>query len=345
MAEEVFIVYFCAMKLDYSFVIPVYNRPQETQELLESFLDVAFPQAYEIVIVEDGSTETSESVVQSFSDRLNISYYYKENTGPGDSRNYGMRKAKGNYFIILDSDCLIPPNYLKEVDQFLQTTYFDCYGGADTAHESFSSLQKAINYVMTSIWTTGGIRGSEKSVSKFEPRSFNMGISREAFEATGGFAKIHPGEDPDLSQRILKAGFKTTFIPNAAVFHKRRISWKKFHTQVKKFGMVRPILSSWHPSSAKITFWFPSLFVGFVMASILTCLLWHWMAILPLVFYMALVFLGAIFKNRSIWIGLLALVALFVQFFGYGLAFLKSTFYIRILKKDPQKQFPHLFFK
>ena len=338
-------MYFCAMKLDYSFVIPVYNRPQETQELLESFLYVAFSQSYEIVIVEDGSTETSEAVVESFSDRLNISYYFKENTGPGDSRNYGMRKAKGNYFIILDSDCLIPSNYLNEVDQFLQSTYFDCYGGADTAHESFSSLQKAINYVMTSFITTGGIRGSEKSVSKFEPRSFNMGISKEAFEATGGFAKIHPGEDPDLSQRILKAGFKTSFIPNAAVFHKRRISWKKFHTQVKKFGMVRPILSSWHPNSAKITFWFPSLFVGFVVASVLACLLWHWMAVLPLVLYMSLVFLGATFKNGSLWIGLLALIALFVQFFGYGLAFIKSTFYIRMLKKDPQKQFPHLFFK
>lgn len=338
-------MYFCAMQLDYSFVIPVYNRPQETQELLESFLAVAFPRSYEILIVEDGSTETSEAVVQSFSDRLNISYYFKENTGPGDSRNYGMRKAKGNYFIILDSDCLIPSNYLNEVDQFLQITYFDCYGGADTAHESFSSLQKAINYVMTSFWTTGGIRGSEKSVSKFEPRSFNMGISKEAFEATGGFAKIHPGEDPDLSQRILKAGFKSSFIPNAAVFHKRRISWKKFHTQVKKFGMVRPILSSWHPSSAKLTYWFPSVFVGFVITSIMVCLLWHWMALLPLAFYMCVVFLGATLKNRSIWIGLLALVALFVQFFGYGLAFLKSTFYIRFLKKDPQKQFPHLFFK
>ncbi|MEM7086232.1 MAG: glycosyltransferase [Bacteroidota bacterium] len=333
------------MQLDYSFIIPVYNRPQETQELLESFLSVIFPQSYEIVIVEDGSTETSESVVQSFSEQLNISYYFKENTGPGDSRNYGMRKAKGNYYIILDSDCLIPSNYLNEVDQFLRSTYYDCYGGADTAHESFSALQKAINYVMTSFLTTGGIRGSEKSVSRFEPRSFNMGISKEAFEATGGFAKIHPGEDPDLSQRILKAGFKTTFIPNAAVFHKRRISWKKFHTQVKKFGMVRPILSSWHPNSAKITFWFPSLFVGFVFASFLICFIWHWMAILPLVIYTSLVFLGATFKNKSLWIGLLALVALFVQFFGYGLAFVKSTFYIRILKKDPQKQFPHLFFK
>jgi len=333
------------MQLDYSFVIPVYNRPQETLELLESFLSVTFPQSYEIVIVEDGSNETSQTVVESFSDRLNISYYFKENTGPGDSRNYGMRKAKGNYFIILDSDCLIPSNYLIDVDQFLKATYFDCYGGADTAHESFSTLQKAINYVMTSFLTTGGIRGSEKSVSKFEPRSFNMGISKEAFEATGGFAKIHPGEDPDLSQRILKAGFKTTFIPNAAVFHKRRISWKKFYTQVKKFGMVRPILSSWHPGSAKITFWFPSLFVGFVIASIIASILLHWMAILPLAFYLSLIFMGATIKNKNLWIGLLALVALFVQFFGYGLAFLKSTFYIRFLKKDPQKQFPHLFFK
>jgi glycosyltransferase involved in cell wall biosynthesis len=333
------------MQMEYSFVIPVYNRPQETKELLDSLLHVTFPRDFEIVIVEDGSTETSEAVVQSFSDKLHISYYFKKNSGPGDSRNYGMRKATGNYFIILDSDCLVPPNYLLEVDKFLTSTYFDCFGGADTAHESFSRLQKAINYVMTSFLTTGGIRGSENSVSKFEPRSFNMGISKEAFEATAGFSKIHPGEDPDLSQRILKAGFKTTFIPNAAVFHKRRISWNKFHTQVTKFGMVRPILSSWHPSSAKITFWFPSLFVGFAIASVFTSILWNWIAILPLACYISLVFLGAAFTNKSVLIGFLAVVALFIQFFGYGLAFLKSTFFIRILKKDPQKQFPHLFFK
>jgi len=333
------------MQLEYSFIIPVFNRPQEIQELLESFLLVSFPTYFEIVIVEDGSTETSQNVIQSFSDKLNISYYSKENSGPGDSRNFGMKKAKGNYFIILDSDCLIPPNYLETVDRFLGSTYFDCYGGADTAHASFTSLQKAINYVMTSFLTTGGIRGNIRSITKFEPRSFNMGISKKAFEATAGFSKIHPGEDPDLSQRILKAELESTFIPNAAVFHKRRISWQKFYTQVKNFGTVRPILNSWHPNSSKLAFWFPTLFVGFVIASLLLCFFLHWMAILPLVGYLAMVFIDASVKNKSILIGVLSILALFIQFFGYGLAFLKSTFYIQILKKDPQKQFPHLFFK
>lgn len=345
MAKDGIIVYFCGMHLEYSFIIPVYNRPQEIQELLESFLLLSFPSSFEIVIVEDGSSETSKNIVYSFSNKLNLSYYIKENTGPGDSRNFGMKKAKGNYFIILDSDCLMPPHYLQTVDRFLHSTYFDCYGGADAAHTSFTRLQKAINYVMTSFLTTGGIRGNIKSVTKFEPRSFNMGISKKAFEATGGFSKIHPGEDPDLSQRILKAELKTTFIPDASVFHKRRISWKKFYTQVKKFGTVRPILNSWHPGSSKITFWFPTLFMCFVITSILLSFFLHRMAILPLVVYLALVFIDASVRNKSILIGVLSIFALFVQFFGYGLAFLKSTFYIQILKKDPQKQFPYLFFK
>ncbi|MDC8004965.1 glycosyltransferase [Aureisphaera galaxeae] len=333
------------MELSYSFIIPVYNRPQEIKELLDSFLNVAFEREYEIVIVEDGSSLSSESVVKDFADRLNISYYFKPNSGPGDSRNYGMQKAKGNYFIILDSDCLLPAHYLTTVDAFLQNTYVDCYGGADAAHDSFTSLQKAINYVMTSFFTTGGIRGSERSVSKFEPRSFNMGISREAFQKTKGFAKIHPGEDPDLSQRILKAGYKTVFLPNAYVYHKRRISWKKFHVQVKKFGAVRPILNKWHPHAAKITYWFPSLFVFFVLASIVGALLYHWMVLVPLCAYILLVFVHASIQNKSVFIGCLSVIALFVQFFGYGLAFLKSSFYIGLLKKDPEKQFPHLFFK
>lgn len=315
------------------------------RELLESFLYLDFPEEYEIVLVEDGSTETSEVVVNSFSKELKISYYFKPNSGPGDSRNYGMEKAEGNYFIILDSDCLLPPEYLTVVNKFLLKNFHHCFGGADAAHNSFSPLQKAINYVMTSFLTTGGIRGKEKSVNKFEPRSFNMGISKEAFQKTDGFAKIHPGEDPDLSQRILKAGYKTTFIPNASVYHKRRISWKKFYTQVKKFGLVRPILNSWHPSASKITFWFPTLFVFFTLASILFAIFLNLIYLVPLLFYLIIIYVDSSFKNKSIAIGLLSVMAVFIQFFGYGLAFLKSTIFITFLKKDPQKQFPSLFFK
>src|SRR5690606_5455481 len=213
------------MDIKYSFIIPVFNRPQEVKELLESFIELKFQNYFEIVLVEDGSTESSEKVIDEFSEMLSISYYYKQNSGPGDSRNFGMKRAKGNYFIILDSDCLLPPHYLNTVDSFLNKKYYHCFGGADAAHISFTPLQKAINYAMTSFFTTGGIRGNKTAVNHFEPRSFNMGLSKEAFEKTGGFAKIHPGEDPDLSQRILKAGYETIFLPDAFVYHKRRISW------------------------------------------------------------------------------------------------------------------------
>ncbi len=332
------------MNIYFSFIIPVFNRPEEVKELLGSFTLLNYNKPYEIVIVEDGSSESSENIVRQFSEKLNISYFYKDNSGPGLSRNYGMEKAAGDYFIILDSDCLLPPHYLTTVEAFLDNNYCDCYGGADAAHESFSDLQKAINFVMTSFLTTGGIRGNKKSVTRFEPRSFNMGISKKAFLKTGGYGTIHPGEDPDLSQRIVKNGFDSTFIPNAYVFHKRRISWKKFHTQVQKFGLVRPILNKWHPKSSKITFWFPLCFVLFVIFSITVSLFISWLALLPLLLYILMVFISSTLKNKSIFIGLLSIVALFVQFFGYGIAFLKSSYYIGLLNRDPQKQFPTLFF-
>ncbi len=333
------------MELKFSFIIPVFNRPQEIKELLESFTKLEYDKDFEIVIIEDGSSQTSKEVISSYSSQLNISYYFKDNSGPGDSRNYGMLQAKGNYFIIMDSDCIIPSHYLTIVESFLRNKYFDCYGGADAAHSSFSSLQKAINYVMTSFITTGGIRGSEISISQFEPRSFNMGLSRKAFNASKGFAKIHPGEDPDLSIRLLKLNFKTAFIPNAFVYHKRRISWSKFYTQVKKFGMVRPILNSWHPQSAKLTYWLPTLFVLFTILSILLSGIVSLIFILPLGLYISLLFIDSSIKNNSVYIGLLSVLAIFVQFLGYGIAFLKSIIYINILKRDPEKQFPHLFFK
>ncbi|MEZ4874574.1 MAG: glycosyltransferase [Flavobacteriaceae bacterium] len=333
------------MQLQFSFVITVYNRPDEIKELLDSFLKVEGHENFEIVIVEDGSTISSEEIVKGYKDLLDISYYLKPNSGPGDSRNFGMKIAKGNYFIILDSDCILPEHYFTTVSHFLQQHFTDCFGGADAAHPSFSTLQKAINYTMTSFLTTGGIRGKSKSVQKFEPRSFNMGISQKAFEATGGFSKIHPGEDPDLSQRILKAGFETLFIPNAYVFHKRRISWKKFYTQVKKFGLVRPILNTWHPHSAKITFWFPTFFVVFVLLSCLLAIFISPFFIAPLISYLLLIFLESSIRNKNIMVGALSIIAVFIQFFGYGMAFLKSTFYIRMLKKNPQEQFPQLFFE
>ena len=303
------------MELKFSFVIPVYNRPEEINELLQSLCAMEYHKWYEVVIVEDGSSIPSDEVVDIYKEDLTINYYTKKNTGPGDSRNFGMSRALGNYFIILDSDCLIPKHYLQTVESFLIQNYCDCYGGADAAHSSFSQIQKAINYTMTSFLTTGGIRGKKNGIQKFEPRSFNMGISKKAFEATKGFSDIHPGEDPDLSQRIMKQGFNTCFIPNAYVYHKRRISWSKFYQQVKKFGLVRPILNKWHPKAAKITFWLPTIFILFVLASILATLFISPWALLPLGSYCIIIVLHSALINKSLLIGIYSLVALFIQFF------------------------------
>lgn len=333
------------MQPQYSFVIPVYNRPEEVRELLESMQKLEAPVLFEIVIVEDGSTITSEEVIANFSDSLDISYYFKPNSGPGDSRNFGMKKARSAYFLILDSDVILPENYLTEVHQFLQKSYCDCFGGPDAAHASFSDVQKAIDYSMTSFFTTGGIRGGKKAVDEFQPRSFNMGISKKAFEASDGFGQIHPGEDPDLSLRLKKAGFKSCLIPEAKVFHKRRIDWSKFYIQVKKFGMVRPILNSWHPGSAKITYWFPSLFILGLIFSIIALFAGESFFIACYLIYFLIIGIDAALKNKSIYIGLLAIRAVIVQFSGYGYGFLISTYKTAILKQDPEKVFPQLFFK
>ncbi len=336
---------FVYMKLQYSFVIPVYNRPDEIKELLESFVNLDFDQAFEIVIVEDGSSITSEKVVESFSDKLNIIYYYKSNSGPGDSRNFGMRKATGNYYIILDSDCILPPSYLKLVDESLQKEYVDCYGGPDNAHSSFSLIQQAINFSMTSVLTTGGIRGNKHSVDKFQPRSFNMGLSKKAFLATNGFGRIHPGEDPDLSIRLWKTGFKTKLISNAFVYHKRRISWSKFFNQVYKFGKVRPILNLWHPETKKITYWFPFLFVSGFLVATLSFIFLNWF--LPLFFYgiyFTLIFISALIKSKNLSLAGYSIIAASIQFYGYGLGFIKSIYAIRVLGKAPEDCFPELFF-
>jgi len=333
------------MNINYSFVIPVYNRPEEVEELLKSFATFTTKIPFEIVLVEDGSTLSSKPIVEKFIDRLDISYFEKENSGPGDSRNYGMNKAKGEFFIILDSDVILPKDYLKQVDDYLNNNYVDCFGGPDAAHQSFSSTQKAINFVMTSFLTTGGIRGKNKSVKEYEPRSFNMGISKKAFLATNGFGKIHPGEDPDLAIRIKNIGFKIGFIEKAFVYHKRRIDWSKFFIQVNKFGKVRPILTSWHPETSSIAFWFPTCFIFTVLFALGLILLKFYLPIIFIVGYLFLIFSLSSIENKSVKIGFLSIIALLIQFYGYGIGFLKSTYYIRLLERNPKKVFPELFFE
>lgn len=329
--------------LSFSIVVPVYNRPEEVRELLESLVQQS-DSNFEVVLVEDGSTEDCQSVIEGYQDSLNIAYYYKENSGPGDSRNFGMQKASGNYFLIFDSDCLIPHHYIATVRQALTAQYVDCFGGPDAAHHSFSDLQKAINYSMTSFFTTGGIRGKKSSVSKFQPRSFNMGISQKAFESTGGFGKIHPGEDPDLSLRIWAAGMDTKLIEEAYVFHKRRISFSKFYQQVLKFGMVRPILNKWHPKHSKLIFWMPSLFLCFVLLSVLVGVFISILLLLPLFTYTVLLFLDALVQSRNLRIALFAVLAAYIQLMGYGWGFLQSYIQIQLLQKDEEEAFPKLFF-
>ena len=353
------------MDLFFSFIIPVYNRPEEIGELLESVALQTYTDPFEIVIVEDGSSLPAEQTIIDFlashtddNQRLTITYLTKPNSGPGSSRNYGMSRAKGGYFIILDSDCILPAKYLKTVDQALKEDFVHCFGGPDAAHASFSVIQKAINYAMTAVLTTGGIRGDKRLAKKgvdslqdsisyngFQPRSFNMGLSKSAFEATGGFGNIHPGEDPDLTFRIWEQGFATKLIPEAFVYHKRRINWSKYFVQVKKFGMVRPILNFRFPKSAKIIYWFPTLFcLGF-----LSSLIFYFVDIsLPLLLYgiyFGLIFIDSLVKNRSASIALLSLVAVIVQFLGYGYGFLTSTLFINFSGKKPEKLFPQLFFK
>ena len=331
----------------FSLIIPVYNRPDEVDELLFSLSQMQYHDVYEVVIVEDGSTIKCQEVLQKYANKLNISYYFKANSGPGDSRNFGMKKARGNYFIIFDSDCIIPPNYLTEVDSSLNAEYVDCFGGPDKALDNFSNVQKAINFAMTSFLTTGGIRGGSEKIEKFQPRSFNMGLSRKAFETSNGFGNIHPGEDPDLSIRLWQLGFATKLIPDAFVYHKRRIDWDKFSLQVYKFGKARPILNSWYPKYSKLTFFFPSLFILGIGASIFLYLFSQKFDFLLQLYFVYFFIIGIVssIQNKSLQIGYLSIIAVWKQFWGYGKGFLLSYFKVIILKQKPQTAFPELFFK
>ena len=330
---------------DFSFIIPVYNRPEEIEELLKSFTTLNCEKDFEVVIIEDGSSLPCKNIVKKFQDELKINYNLKENSGPGDSRNYGMKVANGTYFIVLDSDCILPENYLSNVIASLNENFVDFFGGPDAAHSSFTNLQKAIDFSMTSFLTTGGIRGKKSSVNKFQPRSFNMGISKEVFDATKGFGTIHPGEDPDFSIRAWKLGFESKLIDQAYVYHKRRISWSKFYRQVNKFGKARPILNVWYPDTRQLTYWFPSLFIiGIILAIFISLMGNQWLLSIYIAYFILLFIITLISKTNFI-VALLVIPATMIQFYGYGVGFLTSTLKLSISKKEPKDVLPEMFFK
>jgi glycosyltransferase involved in cell wall biosynthesis len=312
------------VELQFSIIIPVFNRPSEIEELLQSLTKQTYTANFEVLIIEDGSTIKSDTVVSKYAKELNINYFYKENTGAGPSRNFGMQRASGNYFIIFDSDCIIPSNYLVEVEKALHINYTDAYGGADAAHHSFTTVQKAINYSMTSFLTTGGIRGSKQAVGKFQPRSFNFGISKKAFETTKGFSKMKIGEDIDLTFRLWQHNFQTQFIDNAFVYHKRRSTFQQFFKQTFAFGNGRPFLNRKYPDTAKITYWFPSLFITTLVSSILFYMVGINIFLVFFAIYFIAIFLDSLVKNQNFSVALYSMITTLIQFFGYGLGFIKG---------------------
>ena len=343
--------------MKYSLIIPVYNRPDEVDELLAS-LEVQTLKDFEVVVVEDGSTTPCLNVVNEHASRLALRYFQKENSGPGQSRNYGAERSQGEYLIVLDSDCVLPPGYLQAVDDELKRKPCDAFGGPDRAHESFTPVQKAINYSMTSFFTTGGIRGGKKKLDKFYPRSFNMGIRAELYQRLGGFSAMRFGEDIDFSIRIFKSRASCRLFPEAWVWHKRRTDMKKFFKQVHNSGIARINLMKRHPGSMKLVHLLPALFtLGMVCLALLflaglvlagtnlygMCAVsgtgadGHMLqvgvflgcaamvcSLVPVALYSLLIFFDSLMENKSCKVAWLSIGASFIQLMGYGTGFIRA---------------------
>ena len=327
----------------YSVIIPVYNRPDEVDELLQSLTVQCFKD-FEVVIVEDGSSIPCKEVADRYTDRLDIKYFSKPNSGPGQTRNYGAERSNGEYLIVLDSDCILPPGYLEAVEEELNREPADAFGGPDRAHESFSDVQKAINYAMTSFFTTGGIRGGKKKMDKFYPRSFNMGIKADVYRALGGFSKMRFGEDIDFSIRLFKNGYKVCLFPSAWVYHKRRTDWHKFFRQVYNSGIARINLYKKYPDSLKLVHLLPAAFTLGVLFFLVGSLFCTW-SLLPLGLFCLLIFADSSIQNKSIKIGFLSIIASFIQLSGYGCGFLDAAWNRLVLKKEEFSAFQKTFYK
>ena len=337
--------------MKYSFIIPVFNRPDEVDELLESLTHQTL-RDFEVVVVEDGSDVPCRDVVERYADRLQVHYYDKPNSGPGQTRNYGVERAEGDYVLILDSDVVLPEGYLQAVDHELSATPCDAFGGPDRAHASFSKMQKAINYAMTSFFTTGGIRGGKKKMDKFYPRSFNMGVRRAVYHELGGFSAMRFGEDIDFSTRLIRSGHVSRLFQSAWVWHKRRTDLRKFFKQVHNSGIARIHLTKRHPGTLKAVHMLPAVFtlgcallvVLAVAAALLGCPHW-WALLLPFVLFALIIGVDATRSERSVGVGWRAVAAAYVQLTGYGSGFLRAWWTRCVLRRGEFEAFKENFYK
>ena len=328
----------------YSIIVPVYNRPDEVDELLESLANQTLKD-FEVIIVEDGSIKTCKDVCDKYANILDLYYYAKENSGPGQSRNYGAERSNGEWLIILDSDVVLPKDYLWNVECGRRNEdRLAAFGGPDAAHPSFTPIQKAISYSMTSFFTTGGIRGGKAKLDKFYPRSFNMGIRRDVYLQLGGFSKMRFGEDIDFSYRIVEAGHSPRLFPEAWVWHKRRTDFRKFFRQVYNSGIARINLEKRHPGTMKLVHLLPTVFTLGVIGLLLITLFFP-LACVPIILYSLLICIDSSIKNKSLWVGILSIPAAFVQLMGYGFGFIESWWKRCVLKQDEFTAFEKNFYK
>lgn len=326
-----------------SIIIAIFNRKDELFELLNS-LSHQTDKNFEVIIVDDGSKIALLPTVELFEEQLDIKFFRKENSGPGLSRNYGAKRAKNDWLVFVDSDVIVETGYIENIKRNLSENPCDAFGGADKAHKGFNLMQKAISYSMTSVFTTGGIRGKKSAVTKFQPRSFNMGVNKEIFLKVGGFSEMRIGEDPDLSMTLWENGFTTMFYDNIGVYHKRRTDFGKFSKQVYQFGCARPILNQRHPKYVKLTFWFPAIFLLGYLVGIIHYFVWGNGLILALYgLYTFLVLFHALVVTKNISIASMAVISTYIQMFSYGYGFLKSWFLLNILKQSPREAFPKHF--
>lgn len=331
--------------MKYSVIVPVFNRPDEVDELLESLCSQTHKD-FEVIIVEDGSQKPCKDVCDKYASILDLHYYYKDNSGPGQSRNYGAERAQGEYLLILDSDVVLPEKYMEHVEQSLIADAAPAFGGPDAAHPSFTPVQKAISYSMTSFFTTGGIRGGKKKLDKFYPRSFNMGIRRDVYLQLGGFSKMRFGEDIDFSYRIVEAGYQPRLFPEAWVWHKRRTDFRKFFRQVYNSGIARINLEKRHPGTLKLVHLLPTVFTvgvfGLLIGWLLTAC--H-LLLLPIILYCLIILIHSTIENKSLWVGILSIPAAFVQLMGYGFGFIDSWWKRCVLGRDEFQAFEKNFYK
>ena len=248
-----------------SIIVPVYNSAKTIRQCLNSLCDLDYP-SYEIIVVDDGSTDNTARICRSYSQ---VTLILTPNGGPSRARNIGVQKATGHYVAFTDGDCTVHKRWLLELQKGFSEELVAGVGGNQISPPDETPFGINVQDTFALLgFATSYMKNPARTTQTSHNPSCNSAYRKTIFEMIEGFDEsLWPGEDVDLDRKLIKRNFTLVRTPAAIVKHYRPQSFKALGSMMQRYGGSAFHLFSRHG------FFRPLQYLPFITITCLTCLI------------------------------------------------------------------------